>query len=236
MMSTAVATGRRREAPRFAPVAHEALPTRAKPSPQLRMAHNPDDPRCERIRALRTELLLRRREVERAEFVVLLSPCSGEGRSQLAAELAIAFSQLGRTLLVDADMRHPIQHALFGADNRDGLSRAIAGNRTPCLHAVEGLPELFLLTAGPAPINPLELVLNNFFAWLIEAWRRDYEFVVMDTAPVQHYSDGLAIANLAGSVLALSRAQHTPYRETRDMLRRLATTQAQVLGAVISHF
>ncbi len=207
------------------------------PDDRLIMAHDPYDPRCEKIRALRTELLLRRESPDRADIVALLSPCAGEGRSMLAAELAIAFAQTGRpTLLVDADLRHPQQHLLFGTDNRQGLSQAIEHDVEPQLLAVNGLARMSVLTAGTVPRNPLELLSSSRFASMIEDWRDSFEFVVIDTAPVMNYSDGLAVASLVGRVLALSRAQHTPYRDMQDMLRRLAATRSQILGAVISHF
>jgi receptor protein-tyrosine kinase len=207
------------------------------PDDRLIMAHDPYDPRCEKIRALRTELLLRRESPDRADIVALLSPCAGEGRSQLAAELGIAFAQTGRpTLLVDADLRRPQQHLLFGTDNRQGLSQAIESGADPYLHTVRGLPRMSVLTSGAVPSNPLELLSSRSFASMIEDWRDNFEFVVIDTAPVMHYSDGLAVANLVGRVLALSRAQHTPYKDMQDMLRRLAATRSRILGAVISHF
>ncbi len=209
----------------------------AEPDDRLIMAHDPYDPRCEKIRALRTELLLRRESIDRADIVALLSPCAGEGRSMLAAELAIAFAQLGRpTLLVDADLRHPQQHLLFGTDNRQGLSQAIEYGVKPQLHTVHSLPRMSVLTAGEVPSNPLELLSSSSFASMIEDWRDNFEFVVIDTAPVMRFSDGLAVASLVGRVLALSRAQHTPYKDMQDMLRRLAATRSQILGAVISHF
>lgn len=214
-----------------------AIDAQAAPDNRLLIAHDPYDPRCEKIRALRTELLLRRESPEEADIVALLSPCAGEGRSQLAAELAISFAQLGRpTLLVDADLRRPQQHLLFGIDNRKGLSQAIEFGEKPHLHSVQNLPRMSLLTAGGVPANPLELLLSRNFSALIEDWRSNFEFVVVDTAPVTHFSDALAVASLVGRVLALSRAQHTPYKETQDMLRRLTATRSQVLGAVISHF
>jgi receptor protein-tyrosine kinase len=155
----------------------------------------------------------------------------------LAAELAIAFAQTGRpTLLVDADLRRPRQHLLFGTDNRQGLSLAVASGVKPYLHAVHGLPRMSVLTAGAIPSNPLELLSSNGFASMVEGWRDDFEFVVIDTAPVIHFSDALAVANFVGRVLVLSRAQHTPYEDMQEMLRRLAATRSQILGAVISHF
>ena len=102
---------------------------RVKPGPQLIIAHDPDNPRSERLRALRTELLLLHEAGRGANIIAVLSPGSGEGRTQLAAELAISFAQLGRrTLLVDADMRKPGQHLLFGASNSSGLSQSVARN------------------------------------------------------------------------------------------------------------
>ncbi len=207
------------------------------PDRRLLMAHDPFNPRCEKIRVLRTELLLRRESIERGDILALLSPCDGEGRSLLAAELAIAFAQTGRpTLLVDADFRHPQQHLLFGTDNHQGLAQAIEYGGEPHLHPVRGLPHLSVLTAGAVPENPLELLSSGRFAAMIDEWRDTFKFVVIDTPPAQKFSDGLAVASLAGRVLALSRAQHTPYKEMQDMVRRLTAARSQILGAVINHF
>jgi receptor protein-tyrosine kinase len=186
---------------------------------------------------LRTELLLRRESSDRADIIALLSPCAGEGRSLLAAELAIAFARTGGpTLLVDADFRHPQQHSLFGTDNLEGLSQAIESGAEPRLHAVRGLPRMSLLTSGGVPGNSLELLSSNRFASMIEDWRNSLKFVVIDTAPAVHFADALAVASVVGRVLTLSRAQHTSYKNMQDMLRRLAATRAQILGGVISYF
>jgi protein-tyrosine kinase len=209
----------------------------AEPAECLVPAHSPYHPRSEHLRMLRTELLLRHEASEDADVVAVLSPSAGEGRSQLAAELAIAFSQLGRpTLLVDADLRRPRQHLLFNADNSLGLGQAIAREQVPRYQSVKGLPSLFLLTAGPPPHNPLELLSDRCFEMMVADWRKHFRFVVIDTPPVDRYADGLAVATIVGRVLALSRARHTRYSDTRDMLRRLGATQARILGAVINHF
>ncbi len=209
-----------------------------RPGRSLALAHEPYDPYSERVRALRTELLLRRESGSGALSVVLVSPCPGEGRSQLAAELAVAFARLGRpTLLVDADMRHPRQHELFRLDNRRGLSDALRNEAPPQLRAIEGLPHLSVLTSGAVlPNSALELLAEDRFHELVEEWRSRYAFMLFDTPPIQRYSDGLAVSTKVGHVLTLTRAEHTPYREARDLLRRLAATQARVLGAVINRF
>jgi receptor protein-tyrosine kinase len=208
-----------------------------KPGAQLILAHHPDNPRSEKIRALRTELLLLSEASSQANTIALLSASAGEGRSQLAAELAISFSQLGRrSLLVDADLRQPKQHLLFGSTNEIGLGEAISRNQKALFHPVNGLPQLSLLTAGTIPPNPLELLSDGRFSRILQDWRKAFEFIILDTPPIKDYADGLAIATLAGKVIVLSRAQHTSYIDTRELLRRLGSTQSQILGAVINHF
>ncbi len=210
---------------------------RVAPSKQLILAHEPDNTRSERLRALRTELLLLHETGRGANVLAVVSPGSGEGRSQLCGELAISFAQLGRrTLLVDADMRKPQQHVLFGSSNQHGLSQSIAHNEKPYYHPVTGLPFMHLLTAGPIPPNPLELLSDGRFSNLLNDWRNAYEFIVLDTPPVEEFADGLAVATVAARALVLSRAEHTSFNSTRALLRRLASTQSKLLGAVINHF
>jgi receptor protein-tyrosine kinase len=210
---------------------------RVAPSRKLILAHEPDNARSERLRALRTELLLLHETGRGANVLAVVSPGSGEGRSQLCAELAISFAQLGRrTLLVDADMRKPQQHVLFGSSNQHGLSQSIAHNEKPYYHPVTGLPFMHLLTAGPIPPNPLELLSDGRFSNLLNDWRNAYEFIVLDTPPVEEFADGLAVATVAARALVLSRAEHTSFNSTRALLRRLASTQSKLLGAVINHF
>jgi protein-tyrosine kinase len=210
---------------------------KAAPSAGLVPAHLPYHERSEQIRLLRTELLLRHDGAGGANIMAVVSAHAGEGRSQLAAELAISFSQLGQpTLLVDADLRAPRQHQLFGADNQSGLATALARETRPLLQPVAGLPALFLLSAVPTPQNPLELLSDRCFEDAVAEWRSSFQFVVLDTPPIGRYADALAVATVTGRVLSLCRARHTAFKETRNMTRRLAATRARTLGAVINHF
>jgi protein-tyrosine kinase len=215
-------------------VVHTAEPV--KPSARLVLAHDPYNPRSELIRALRTELLLRF-EGRQANVLCVVSPSHGEGRSQLTAELAIAFAQLGRrTLLVDADLRRPQQHKLFTTGNDRGLSDSLTRGDRPYVYPVEGLPQMSLLTTGVLPPNPLELLSSGRFERLLQDWKKNYEFVIIDTPPVTQCADALAVATMAGRVLFVVRAEHTRYRDTQETLRRLATTRSEVLGTAMNHF
>jgi receptor protein-tyrosine kinase len=207
-----------------------------RPGAQLMLYHQPDSVRSERIRALRTEMMLLLEDVRRGNTCALLSPGPAEGRSQLCAELAMAFAQLGRrTLLVDADLRHPRQHILFGADNQWGLAQALATGESPYLYSIDGLPEMSLLTSGMQPPNPLELVSNRRFERLMDDWRRSYDFVLIDTPPVSMYADALAVATTARRVLVVNRTD-AAFTDMKELLRRLAPTQARILGSVLNKF
>lgn len=209
-----------------------------KPSKELLLVHNPDHPHCERIRALRTELImLMGSEHRKASVFAVLSPSPGEGRSLLAAELAIAFAQLGRrTLLVEADLRRPRQQLLFGTENAHGLAQCLTFGAVPQLLRVDGLPQFSLLPAGSPPPNPLELLSDGRFEELLFDWRRVFDVLVIDTPAITKYADGLAIASFVEQVLLLSRANSTSHKEMQDTLRRLGTTKARILGAVINNF
>lgn len=208
----------------------------ARPSQQLSSAHDPFDPYSESIRALRTELMLRA-PANAANVIAVMSPAAGEGRSRLAAELAISFAQLAQsTLLVDCDLRRSSQHELFGADNDEGLAQALQDGRAPKVQGVIGLPALSLLTAGPRPSTPLELLSDPMFGELLVGWRRRHRHVILDTSTVSEYSDGLAVATHAARVLLVVRQNHTPMGEAKDLIKRLASARATVVGAVMNRF
>ena len=196
----------------------------------------PADARHDSMRALRTELLLRHHSRSSANIIAVVSPSSGEGRSQLAADLAGSFAQLGQpTLLVDADLRRPSQHLLYGLDNDEGLANAIASGHAARMHPV-GPGDLMLLTAGTSELNPAELLSSGAFEQLLGGWSERFDHIIFDSPPAAEYPDALSLATLVGRILTLSRAQHTSLKATREMLRRLEATRAELLGAVIGHF
>jgi protein-tyrosine kinase len=210
---------------------------RLTPGKQLTLAHDPYCERSEAIRSLRTELLMRTNGRRGAGVFAMVSPGSGEGRSQVSAELAISFAQLGsRTLLVDADLRRPRQHMLFSADNSIGLAQALVDSKQHRIYGVNGVQHMTLMTSGTPPPNPLELLSGNRFDRLVADWRRNYEFVVIDTPPAAQFSDGLAVASVAGNVVILGRTNLTSYNAMTELRRKLDTTNAFVVGAVMSSF
>lgn len=205
------------------------------PSTDLILPHQPDHPYSESMRSLRTELLLRCKGSR--GIITLLSPCGGDGRSRLAAELAIAFAQLERrTLLVDADLRKPSLHRLFATENEMGLAQALTQGGAQHFHGIKGLPEMALITSGEVPQNPLELLSGRTFERAIKEWRRNFEFVILDTPPLARFSDAVAIAAVTGNVLVLGRAEATRFKDLHEVCRNLSTAHCRILGAVLNRF
>ena len=216
-----------------------ALRSPCKPSRELLVAHMPGHAYSERMRHLRTELMLRHTP-GRAECLALalISPAREEGRTVLAAELALTFSQLGRrTLLIDGDMRRPRQHQLFQIPQQDGLSRLISEFTPQALLRVEGFPALHVLTAGHAvEQNPSELFSDGRFDALIRKFRELFDFIVVDTPGFTEFTDARVISTVIGNVVTVNRAGHTSLRASREMLAQLKPSGASVMGAVLSDF
>lgn len=205
------------------------------PSRHLRMAHDPASPYCERMRQLRTELLLRHRSEQGAMAIAVVGAGAGVGRSQLCAELALAFAQLGRgTLLIDADLRNPRQHELFGTKLGEGLAQSLVRGDMPTIYGVAGFPTLSLIMAGTCESNPIELLSDGRFAALMDELRNHYEFIVVDTPRFVDYGDAQVISTIVGHVLTVHRVRHTPYKAAREMFRQLASARADILGGVLS--
>jgi Mrp family chromosome partitioning ATPase len=125
---------------------------------------------------------------------------------------------------------------LFGADNLIGLAQCLLDSTPPRLYGIEGVPQMALLTSGAPPSNPLELLSGGRFERIVADWRRSYEFVVVDTPPVAQYSDGLAVASVAGHVVVVSRTNSTSFHVFSELRRKLDTTNAWVVGAVMNNF
>src|SRR5688572_7034388 len=207
------------------------------PSRELVAAFAPFHPRTEELRALRTQLMIRWYSPENGrKSLVVASPESGEGRSYIAANLAIAFSQLGaRTLLVDADMRNARQHRIFGLPEMQGLSTLLAGRSDhKSTFPVPGMSKLSVLPAGPLPPNPQELLSRPVFGGLMKDLQAVYDVVIIDTPPSRHFADAQSITFRAGDALVVARKNHTSVASTQKTIRDLAATGARVVGTVVN--
>jgi protein-tyrosine kinase len=209
------------------------------PSRELVAAFAPFHPRTEELRGLRTQLLIRWYNPEQGrKSLVVASPEAGEGRSYLAANLAIVFSQLGaRTLLVDADLRRPRQRQVFGLPEGHGLSTLLAGRSdAKGTYPVPGFNRLSVLPSGPLPPNPQELLSRPIFASIMRDLQAAYDVVIIDTPPARRYADAQSVTFRAGDALVVTRKDHTPIATTSRTIRELAGTGARVVGTVVNQY
>ncbi|WP_116807997.1 polysaccharide biosynthesis tyrosine autokinase [Steroidobacter cummioxidans] len=205
-------------------------------SPLLAAAYEPFGQYAEGLRTLRSQLLMR----WMGEHDCTLAVCSarsGEGCSVLAANLAIVFAQLGeRTLLIDANLRNPVQHHLFGLGECDGLTDLIKGaSRTEkALRKVAQFESLNVLTAGTPPPNPQELLSRLPFAQLLDEMAGRYDVIILDTPPLLEFADGQIIATRARGCLLGTRRDSTRLIDIARMKAQLDPNLTHVLGTVIS--
>lgn len=207
---------------------------------ELVAAYQPYHRRTEELRALRAQLLIRwfRRPDSTRQVLAVISPGNGEGRSYVAANLALLFAQLGeRTLLIDADLRHPRQHRLFDVPDRIGLSAVLAGRAGPEVAvAIPGFRNLVLLPAGAPPPNPLELLSRQLLPALLDDYQADFDVILVDTPPALQYSDAQTIGYRAGSAIVLARQNHTRLDDTGAVVRALGDCGTRVVGTVLNDF
>ncbi|HWM41975.1 MAG TPA: chain length determinant protein tyrosine kinase EpsG, partial [Burkholderiales bacterium] len=202
-------------------------------------AYEPASPQVEALRALRSELMLHWFNEDAAhKSVAIVSEARGEGRSHIAANLAVVLSQLGgRTLLIDADLRKPSQHALFGLENRVGLSAVLAGRAgAEAVQRVAELGNLSVLPAGVAPPNPQELLARPTFGVLLERLAEHVDFILIDTPPAAESADAQTVAARARAALFVVRKNHSRLWRVQAIAEGLARTRAAVLGAVLNDF
>ena len=207
------------------------------PAPALDTIRAPFSPHTEALTNLRQGLLLRA-DGEGCNVLTIASPGAGEGKSRFAAELAWLFALLGEsTLLVDANLRKPMQQQLFtGAGTAPGLAEALADGSAPVLHKVQGAPQLSVALAGSPPRQPAELLGNKGFGQLLDGWRGQFRHIVLDTSGFTASSDALAVSVEAGAALLLARSHHSRVDDLRAAAARLRGARVSLLGTVMLGF
>lgn len=205
-------------------------------SPNLVAAYRPFSKEGEQVRALRSQLQMRWfDESKQHAALCVVSPGRGEGRSQLAANLAIAFAQAGeRTLLIDGDMRAPSQHTLFGLSNENGLSRLLAGRMDDrVVNFVNGLPGLGVLTAGPIPPNAMELLGRNGFDAVLAKSMASFDVVIIDTPAGEFGPDAQLLSRFAGAAIAVARTNMTRMNDFNQLVEDIQSTGTHMVGSIL---
>ena len=212
-------------------IAKHGAGSRKKISSRLLISHSPYSPQAEAIRRFRAEILLR--TGEQACLVIAMVSANGkEGKSYLSASLAIAFAQLNiKTLLIDANLRKPSQHQYFDLSNKTGLSTMLAGRTEPTMDAAHTVTNhLSVITAGPRPPNPSEILSPPSLSELLDKFRTEVKVIILDTPPVRVGPDAQIIAPQAGNTIIVCRKDQTTNDDLRKAFRDMESTSATILG------
>jgi succinoglycan biosynthesis transport protein ExoP len=172
----------------------------------------------------------------RQQVLQVTSPSSGDGKSTVSANLAISIAHSGkRVLLIDADFRRPRVHQLFGVENDRGMSSVLTDMLDlPDAISSTSVENLWLLTCGPLPANPSELLSSARFAGLLELLREKFELVIIDTPPVLAVTDPLNVCTRVDGVLVVIRLTRNIRRTVRRALESLDGLGANIVGIVVN--
>lgn len=198
-------------------------------------ALRPRSREAEVFRALRTELCFGG-EAGGRKVLQVTSPNPGDGKSLVAANLAVSLAQSGKNvLLADCDLRRPALHELFKVDGRHGLSTVLTGE-TDLPDAVQPteIPHLSVLPSGPLPADPAELLVSPKFDQTLELIRDRYDFVLLDSAPLLSVSDPAAIAARADAVVLVLRLDRHARSSAARAQHKLESVNADVVGVVVN--
>jgi polysaccharide biosynthesis transport protein len=206
----------------------------------------PRSPISEAYRSLRTGVQFSTIDRPDNSVIQITSPSPSEGKSVTSANLSVVIAQAGmRVLLIDADMRRPNQHKIFGMDNRFGFTHLLRSLRNQNLDEsfdktlndlvrkthVEGLD---ILTSGPIPPNPSELLGSNTHRQVVQALRSRYDFIVMDSPPILLVTDAVVLSTQVDGTILVLNAESTQKNQLKVSVDRLKEVNANILGVVVN--
>ena len=199
----------------------------------LIMLAEPQSAAAEAYRALAANLQFSSRDFD-VQTIGVTSAAPGEGKSTTTANLAIALAEGGRRVIaIDADLRRPMLHTLFGLDNTEGLSNVLLGDESRLPLQDTLAPGVRLLTSGPPPTNPLEALASRELDHVLAQARAQADFVLVDSAPAGALADAAVLAPRLGGVLLVISAGKTKRDLARRAREQLERVNANVLGVVL---
>jgi succinoglycan biosynthesis transport protein ExoP len=189
----------------------------------------------ESIRTIRTGVVLSGLDNPH-KVLVVTSSVPGEGKTVIASNLAVAFGQMGKVLLIDADMRRPSVAKSFGLPlSAPGLSNLVAETTEArlCIHHMEALG-IDIIPAGLVPPNPLELLSSKRFSTALAALEKHYDRIIIDSAPCEVVSDALVLSTFANALIYVVKSDVTQMKAIRSGISRLRNAGAPITGVVLN--
>jgi len=189
----------------------------------------------ESYKSIRTNLSFALSTVEKKTFAVS-SANPGEGKSTTSANIAIAIAQSGsHVLLIDADMRKSVQHKIFELVNKKGLSTAVSKMHTPdeCIQK-NVMENLDIMTAGPIPPNPSELLASEAMEQMLHTLSEQYDVILIDTPPVNVVTDAMELAKYISGIVLVVRYGRTTDEDVDNVFDRVKLANMNLLGFILN--
>jgi capsular exopolysaccharide synthesis family protein len=197
---------------------------------------DPKSPVSESYRSLRTNITYASAD-KKIRSLLVSSPQPGEGKSTTTANLAIAFAQLRkRTLLVDADLRKPVQHNVFDLLRGPGLAEYLIGDVqdvTEIIHHTK-IDNLFVITAGGLPPNPSELLGSQRMSEMVDQLEQEWDMVLFDSPPIVAVTDASMISAEIDAIAMVVKAGQTDRAAVDRALDTIENVKAPLIGAILN--
>jgi capsular exopolysaccharide synthesis family protein len=204
------------------------------PSEHLVTLLDPAGAASEAYRSLRTSLLYAKMDAP-PTVILITSPGLADGKSTTCANLAVVLAQAGKeTLVIDGDLRKPSLHRIFGVPNVSGMVNVLSGEHDLSEVCTEPFPGLKMLSTGPIPPYPTELLSSGRFEELLGQARQLFDYVLVDSPPTELVSDPMIIAAQVDAVLLVLDSQGTSKGSLRKAVRNLEAVGANVLGTLVN--
>ncbi|MDJ0739238.1 MAG: polysaccharide biosynthesis tyrosine autokinase, partial [Gammaproteobacteria bacterium] len=208
---------------------------RKKSNPDTQYLSDPRSPFAEKINHIRTGLLFSSID-DPPRTLLITSATSGEGKTTAAINLAAAFAQLDRTLLVEVDLRKPTLRERLHAAPRKGLADLVLdpGLAREVIQPVDGADKLHLLTCGTRPANPLELLSSQQFQALLNKLQQHYRFIVLDGPPLLAVSDAAVLGHIVDETIMVAKAESTSIKMIKDASALLRKANLLPVGVILA--
>ena len=206
---------------------------------ELIVANNPKSGVAEAIKTIRTNLLFSSID-EPVKSILMTSSMSGEGKSFVSANLAVAFAQAGvKVLIVDCDLRRGRQHKIFNIDNEQGLSNLLLDvvdkNYKKYIKKTR-YENIYVLPMGIVPPNPSELLASAKNKQLVKLLKQKFDLVIYDGVPVGGLTDSIIMADLVDKIVIVSAYKITPVEFLANTNKALEKFKDKIAGVILNKF
>jgi capsular exopolysaccharide synthesis family protein len=198
--------------------------------------HKPLSTITEAYRQIRTSIIFASPEDRPLKTLLITSSIPKEGKTLIAVNLATVFSQTNeKVVIIDADMRKPRLYKTFKIENRKGLSSFLAGT-SPLEETIRStfIPNLSIITSGPLPPNPAELLTSKKLFNLLEELKSKFNRIILDSPPVLAVADTAILANITDGTILVIRAGFTNYKNILSAKQKLLDSKAKIIGTILN--